>query len=143
MKTLKFFTMALATLLVCFTANAAKTSGHKNLEKDEVITAYVNAITKGSTDGLENAIDDNAQFDMKRGNAVNTVNKEQMLAYLKSIPALGTDCKCTNTVIKDEGDGSAIIKVDMAYNNVVRSNVITVERRFGSWKIVRVDTSFK
>lgn len=143
MKTLKTLAMALVLLVAGATANAAKNHEQKNLNKDEVINTYVNAITKGDLTGLDNAIDDNAQFNMKRGDAVNTANKQQMMEYIKSVPAIGSDCKCTNTVVKDEGDGSAVIKVEIKYNDVVRTNVITVERKFGSWKITNVDTSFK
>ena len=141
MKTLKSITMALALFAVCFTANAANKT--KNLTKDEAINTYVTAVTTGKTDGLENAIADNAQFNLKRGDNVITSDKTQMLAYLKSTPAPSGDCKCTNTIIKDEGDGTEIIKVDMQFSDILRTNVITVERKFGTWAITNVDTSFK
>ncbi|MGZ3777504.1 MAG: hypothetical protein ACXVI9_07915, partial [Mucilaginibacter sp.] len=61
MKTLKAIMMGLALTLTIGVANAAPKT-HHNLTKDEVVDTYTNAVVRGDLNGIDNAIDDNAQF---------------------------------------------------------------------------------
>jgi hypothetical protein len=142
MKTLKAVVMGLALLLVCGLAQAASGTKHNNSTKEEVINAYVDAVVHGKLSGVSDAIDDDAQFNMKRGSNVNTLNKPQVLDALKSGENVEQDCQCTKTVLQDNDDVS-IIKVDMKYNDFTRTDVITAQRAGNGWKITKVETSFK
>ena len=75
MKTLKAMMMGLALLVFCGVANAGVRVSH-NPTKDEVVDTYVNAVTHGDLKGLDDAIDDDAQFNTKRGDNVNTLTKD-------------------------------------------------------------------
>ena len=83
MKTLKAMVMGLALLLVCAVSQAAPAAGH-NLSKDEVLNTYLNAVVHGKTAGIDDAIDDDATFYMKRGDNVNTLTKSQIISALKA-----------------------------------------------------------
>jgi hypothetical protein len=141
MKTLKVMMMSLALLLVCGFANAGVKITH-DPTKDEAVDIYVNAIVHGQVNGIDNAIDDDAQFNTQRGDHENTLNKAQMLDYLKSNAGNQQDCKCTETVLQDDGD-KYIKKVVMQYADVTRTDVVTAERAGEGWKITKVETSFK
>lgn len=141
MKTLRaMMMMGLALLLVCGISQAAPI-GHGN-SKDEVIDTYLNAIVHGKLDGVSDAIDDDAQFNMKRGERVSTLTKAQIMDGLKANANIEQDCRCTKSVLQDD-DAKKILKVDMKYVDYTRTDVITAERAGSGWKITKVETSFK
>ena len=142
MKTLKAMVMGLALLLVCGVSQAASVTNHNNTTKDEVINAYLDAVVHGKINGFSDIVDDDAQFNMKRGSNVNTLNKPQVLDALKLNENIEQDCQCTKTVMQDSEDMS-VVKVDMKYNDFTRTDVITAQRAGNGWKITKVETSFK
>ncbi|HTD41829.1 MAG TPA: nuclear transport factor 2 family protein [Mucilaginibacter sp.] len=141
MKTLKAMMMGLALLLVCGITQAAPTS-HGNSTKDEVINTYLNAVVHGKLGGIDEAIDDDAQFNMKRGDRVNTLSKPQVLDALKSNENVDQDCQYTKIVLQDD-DQISVLKVDMKYGDYTRTDVITAQHAGSGWKITKVETSFK
>ncbi|MDB5141753.1 MAG: nuclear transport factor 2 family protein [Mucilaginibacter sp.] len=142
MKTLRAMAMGLALLLVCGVSQAASITSHGNSTKDEVIDIYLNAVVHGKLNGISEAIDDYAQFDMKRGNSVNTLSKSQILKALKSGENIEQDCQCTKTVLQSD-DEKSVVKVDMKYNDFTRTDVITAQRAGNGWQITKVETSYK
>jgi len=133
--------MGLALLLVCGISQAAPT-GHGNSSKDQVIDTYLNAIVHGKLDGVSDAIDDDAQFYMKRGERVNTLSKSQIMDALQSNANVEQDCQCAKSVLQDD-DLKKVMKVDMKYADYTRTDIITAEPIGGGWKITKVETSFK
>lgn len=132
--------MGLALLFVCAVSHAAPV-GH-NLSKEEALDTYLNAVVHGKTAGIENAIDDDATFYMKRGDNVNTLTKSQIVGALKASENIEQDCKCTKTVMQDDDDVSKV-KVEMKYNDYTRVDVITTTHSGSNWLITSVETSFK
>ncbi|MDB5134846.1 MAG: nuclear transport factor 2 family protein [Mucilaginibacter sp.] len=141
MKTLKSIMIGMALLLVSVATNAASTT-HHNTTKDEVMDTYLNAVVHGKLEGIDNAIDDDAEFNMIRGNNVNTLHKQQILNTLKAGENIEQDCKCTKSIVQDNDDASTL-KVEMKYADFTRIDLITAQRVAGGWKITKVDTSFK
>ena len=141
MRTLKSILLGLALLMVCGVTKAASGTA-TNPTKDDVINTYLNAVVHGKLSGLEDAIDDDAQFNMMRGENVNTLGKQQILRSLKASENIDQDCKCTSTVIEDSDD-ICVKKVEMKYSDFTRIDVITAQRAGKGWKITKVDTSFK
>jgi len=133
--------MGFALLIVCGVANAATKTTHSGLGKEEVIDAYLNAVVHGKIAGIDNAINDDAQFNLTRGDNVNTMSKQQMLAALKSNENIEQDCKCTSSIVQDDDD-TVIRKVEMKYSDFTRTDVITAQRSGNSWKITKVETSY-
>lgn len=142
MKTLRTLVMGLALLLACGMTQAASVKSHDNATKDEVINTYLNAIVHGKLDGINNVIDDDAEFKMKRGNNVNTLSKPQILDALKANESIEQNCQCTKTVVQDDTEMS-VLKVEMKYDDFTRVDVITAQRAGNGWKITKVETSFK
>jgi len=137
MKTLKAMVMGLALLLVCGVSQAS--SGKST--KDEVMDAYLNAVVHGKIAGVENAIDDDAQFNIKRGNSVNSLTKPQMMESLRTSEDLEQQCECTKTKLMDDTDMS-VLRVEMKFSDFTRIDVITAQRAGSGWKITKVETSF-
>ncbi len=142
MKTLRAMMMGLALLLVCGASQAASLTGHNKLTKDEVMNTYLNAVVHGNLTGIDDAIDDDAVFSMKRGDNVNILHKSQIMNALKSGANVEQDCQCTKSILQDM-DGVNIVKVDMKYADFTRTDVITAQNTGGEWKITKVETSFK
>lgn len=141
MKTLRAMMMGLVLLLVCGASKAASLKSHGN-SKDEVIDTYLEAVVHGKLNGISDAIDDDAKFNMKRGDRVNTLTKSQVIDALKASQNIDQDCQCTKTMIRDDDD-TRILKVDMKYADFTRTDVITAEHAGPGWKITKVETSFK
>lgn len=133
--------MGLALLLVCSISQAAST-GHSGSTKDEVLDTYLNAIVHGKLSGVNDVIDDDAQFNMKRGDRVNNLTKAQIMDALKSNENIDQDCQCAKTVLQDD-DAKKVLKVDMKYSDYTRTDVVTAEHVGSGWKITKVETSFK
>jgi hypothetical protein len=141
MKTLKSIMMGLSLLIICGIVNAAPKTTHDNIGKAEVVSAYLNAVVHGKLNGIENAIDDDAQFNIVRGNNVNSMNKDQLLASLKSNENIEQECKCTDTAVQEDDD-TIVHKVEMKYSDFTRTDLITAQREGKSWKIIRVNTTY-
>ena len=141
MKTLKAMIMGMALLLICGASQATSLIGNDN-SKDKAIDTYLNAVIHGKLAGIDDAIDNAAHFDMKRGNSVNTLTKSQILSSLKANENIEQECQCTKTVVRDDDD-MKVIKVDMKYNDFTRTDVVTTEHAGSGWKITKVETSFK
>ncbi|MDB4904053.1 MAG: nuclear transport factor 2 family protein [Mucilaginibacter sp.] len=142
MKTLKSIVLSLVLLVVFIGTKAAASTPSLALNKDAVINIYLNAIVHGKLNGIDDAIDDDAHFNMIRGQVVNTLNKNQILNYLKAIGNTEQNCTFTTDVIK-ERDNVIIIKVEMKYNELTRTDIVTEVGSGNEWKITKVDTSFK
>lgn len=133
--------LGLSLLLICNFAKAfSKFTSSPG--KKEIMDTYLNAVIHGKIAGLENAIDDEVTFDIKRGVYVNTLSKNQLLKSLKSLENIEQDCQYTKTVLQDD-DEKSILKVDMKYNDFTRTDVITAQHTGNEWKITKVETSFK
>ncbi|HWZ16269.1 MAG TPA: nuclear transport factor 2 family protein [Mucilaginibacter sp.] len=141
MKTLKTMLMGLALLFAFGTAGAATASGSKPT-KDDVFNTYLNAVVHGKLAGIDEVIDDDAQFNIMRGGNVNTMSKLQVINSLKLAENIDQECQCTKSVVQDSDDMSTL-KVEMKYADFSRIDVITAERAGKGWKITKVDTSYK
>jgi hypothetical protein len=141
MKTLKTM-MALALIAVCGFASASPKTNDGSATKQSVVDTYLNAVVHGNMNGIGNAIDDNAHFYIERGVRVQTTDKRQVLDNLKATANIDQNCECSSTVLK-EGDTFLVEKVEMKYNEVTRTDVITAQLSDDGWKITKVETSYK
>jgi hypothetical protein len=139
MKTLRSIMAGVALLLVCVGANAAKhTSAGQTT--DDVVTAYINAIANGKTADLDKVLDNSVQFNTKHGSDITTLDKTELINYLKNdavYPAVKT-----NTTVMSSDDANAKIKVEFQYDGYTRVDVLVLSKTFG-WKINSIDSSTK
>jgi len=141
MKTLKLMLAGIALLFTSVAANAAVKSAKNEPTQADVVNMYINAIKTGTTTDLTKLLSSDMQFNLKRGENVNTLNKEQLLDYLKNNTVANTDVTTTTTVLTDDGNASRV-KVEFKYDGYTRIDEITLTKSSG-WKIANVDSTFK
>ena len=83
MKTLRSIMLGLALLAFCGVAKA-NTNPDGKLTKNYAINTYVDAMTRGRLNGLNDVLDKSVAFNMVRGKQVLSFDKQQMLDYLKT-----------------------------------------------------------
>jgi Putative lumazine-binding len=140
MKTLKLMLAGIALLFTSIAANAT-VKPHDQPSQNDVVNMYVNAITTGSTVDLGKILDNEMQFNIMRGENTTTLNKAQLLDYLKNNTVTTTAVTTKTTVLTDDGN-AAKIKVEFKYSDYTRTDVITLTKS-GNWKIANVDSTFK
>jgi Putative lumazine-binding len=137
MKTLKLTIAVLAFLFVGVTANAAT----KKITKSDVVNIYIDAIANGKTQGLDQILDNEMQFNTKRGDNITTIDKNTFLDFLSKNGSGGAPLNTSTTVIQDD-DNMQKIKVDFKYDGFVRTDVLTLSHTTG-WVITNVTSTTK
>jgi len=140
MKTLKSIVLGLALLAVGSAVKAGSTNDD-NLTKNHAINTYVDAMTRGKLQGLNDVLDNSVEFNMLRGKTVLSFSKKQMLDYLQTTKNTEQVCT-TNTTIIESDANVAVVKVDMKYEGFVRSNYVTIANTGSGWKITNVYSVF-
>jgi hypothetical protein len=139
MKTLKSMLAVIALLFVGAAANATTKTVGGNPTKDDVLNVYISAISTGSIKGLDKILDNDLQFNTQAGANVNTLNKDELLSYLKNNAVANQPLSVASTVL-DEDDNTAKVKIDFKYDGYVRTDVVTLNKSFG-WVITNVNSS--
>ncbi|CAN5247630.1 hypothetical protein BH09BAC6_BH09BAC6_08300 [soil metagenome] len=141
MKTLKTIIMGLALMAVCGIAGASDLTNGENLTKNHAINTFVDAMTRGKVDGLNDVLAKTAAFSMLRGKEVLSFSKKQMVDYLQSNKDTEQACT-TSTSVVESNDQVAVVKVDMKFDGFTRSNYVTVANTGQGWKITNVYSVF-
>lgn len=137
MKTLKLTIAVLAFLFVGITANAAT----KKITKSDVVNIYIDAIANGKTQGLDQVLDNEMQFQTKRGDNLTTIDKNTFLDFLTKNGSGAAPVNTSTTVIQDD-DNMQKIKVEFKYDGYVRSDVLTLNHTTG-WIITNIVSTTK
>lgn len=142
MKTLK--SLLFATLLMVSSTFAAKADEPVpfKLSKNYAVNAYVDAVCSGKVSGLNDALDANVKFSMLQGSKVVTFDKAEVLAFMKDNANVKQNCT-TKTTIEHSNADVTVVRVDMKYENFVRSNYVTMANTGSGWKITNVYSVFK
>jgi uncharacterized membrane-anchored protein len=141
MKTLKSTIAVIALLFVGIAANAAGKTKADKATKSDIVTIYINAISNSKADGLGKVLDDGFQFNMKRGENVNSIDKTTFLKSMANGSASNAPVN-TNTIVMQDDDSSQKVKIAFNYDGFVRTDVVTLNYSFG-WKITSVTSSYK
>jgi len=141
MKTLRSVFLGLALLVVCEAANADAPNADK-FTKTHAINAYLDAMTRGKVNDLNEVLDQSAKFSMLRGKSIISFTRKEMTDHLKGQKDVEQACT-TSTEIVESNNDMAVIKVDMKFENFVRSNYVTVANTGNGWKITSVYSVFK
>ena len=140
MKTLKSILLGLA-LLAVGTAVKANNTNDGTLTENHAINTYVDAMTRGKVQGLNDVLDQSAQFSMLRGKTVLSFSKKQMLDYMQANKNTEQTCTTSTSVVESNAN-IAVVKVDMKYEGFVRSNYVTIANTGNGWKITNVYSVF-
>lgn len=141
MKTLKSIALGLV-LLTVFSAAKATDKSAERLTKKYAVDTYIDAISHGKLQGLNEVLDPSAKFSMLRGTQVMSFDKNEMLSFMKSNQNIEQSCTI-NTHEVENNDNVSVVKIDMQYNGFVRSNYVTVANTGNGWKITNVYSVFK
>ncbi|MBD1392958.1 nuclear transport factor 2 family protein [Mucilaginibacter glaciei] len=142
MKTLKSIMLGLALLIIGGTVKAHTPPVNDNLTKTYAVNTYINAITRGKMDGLSDVLDKSVKFSMLRGNDVLSFDKKEMLDFMRKDRNVQQSCLTSTHVVESSND-IAMVRVDMQYDNFVRSNYVTIANTGAGWKITSVYSVFK
>ena len=135
-RTLKSILAGIVLLFICVTANAITKPNTGKLTRDEVVKIYIDATTGGNISNLNNVLADDLQFNIQRGENVNTLDKNQLIDYLKNITTPDPSVKTTTTVMQED-DNSSVIKVEFKYDGYSRTDEVTLNKTYG-WIITKV-----
>ncbi|HEY0245759.1 MAG TPA: nuclear transport factor 2 family protein [Mucilaginibacter sp.] len=141
MKTLKSIMLGMSLLLVFSAANATETPAVA-LTKNYTINTYIDAMTHGKLNGINNVLDQNAKFSILRGKKVVSYGKQEVIDHLQINKDVEMDCT-TNTSIVESNADYTLVKVDMNYHNSIQSNYVTIINTGEGWKITNVYSVFK
>ena|ERR1700748_1931996 len=142
MKTLKLTIAAIALLFVGATAKATTHTDEGSMSKNYAINTYIDAMTRGKADGMNEVLDPTVKFNVLRGTKVVSSSKKEMLDYLKSNKDVEQDCTTNTEIIQDDA-AQSVVKVDMKYSGFVRTNYVTLANTGNGWKIINVYSVFK
>lgn len=142
MKTLKSIILGLALIIVCGVAKANVNYEGENLTKNYAINTYVDAITRGKSQGLNDVLDQTAKFTMLRGKKLLSFTKSEMMESVKGNKNVEQQCTTSTSIVESNSD-LAVVKVDMQFDGFVRSNYVTIANTGKGWKITNVYSVFK
>jgi hypothetical protein len=140
MRSLNTIIPALALLLLFGTAEA-KQKGDDASSKTYAINTYVDAMARGRLNGLNDVLDQSAQFSLLQGKRIVSYNKKQMLDFLQTVKNIAQDCTTSTSVVESNAYVN-VIKVDMQFNGFTRSNYVTLANNGSGWKIINVYSVF-
>lgn len=133
--------LGLALLLVCGAVNATPIP-NTELTASHAVATYVNAMTHGKLQGLNEVVDQSAKFSMLRGKDLLSFDKKEMLSFMGKSKNVEQACTTITSVVESTAD-VAVIKVDMKFENFTRTNYLTVANTGKGWKITNVYSVFK
>ena len=139
MKTLKLGLVAIALLFVSVGANAVEKAKGAKMTKDAVVNTYIDAISTGNTKALSKILDDDMQFNMQRGNNVNTISKETLLENMGKVTAVAP-IKTSTSVIQGD-DNTEKVQITFNYDGYARTDVVTLNHT-NDWSISSVTSSY-
>lgn len=132
--------LGLAMLALCGAVKATTIEDGK-LTENYAINTYIDAMTRGKLNGLNDVLDKSATFNMVRGKQVLSFDKKQMVDYFQTNKNIEQECT-TSTSVVESNAGLAIVKVDMKFENFTRSNYVTIVHTGNGWKITNVYSVF-
>ncbi|GAA3970629.1 nuclear transport factor 2 family protein [Mucilaginibacter dorajii] len=142
MKTLKSIIASLALIIVCGAAQANVKVEGDNLTRNFAINTYVDAMTRGKVAGFGDVVDQSAKFNLLRGKNVLSFSKSEMIESIKANKNTEQNCTTSTTIMESNSD-MAVVKVDMQFDDFVRTNYVTVANTGKGWKITNVYSVFK
>ena len=142
MKTLRTLIIGVALFTVCTAAKATIHTDEANMSKNFAINTYIDAMTRGKAEGMNEVLDPTVKFNVLHGTKVVSFSKKEMLDYLKTDKNVEQDCTTSTEIVQDDA-AQSVVKVDMKYNGFVRTNYVTLANTGNGWKIINVYSVFK
>ncbi|QNL50473.1 nuclear transport factor 2 family protein [Olivibacter sp. SDN3] len=133
-----------AAIIISATAAFARaeTKAINKVASASVVDRYIEIVAKGNTLNVE-AIFSN-QFTQQVANKGKVVqhNRAQVIGFLKKQPNIQQNCETAYTMI-EQGNDSAIAKVEMQYEGFTRVEYVTLSNEGGRWKVSQVLSTYQ
>src|SRR5690606_18852632 len=122
-------------------ANAATTD--KNLNTAEsTIHEYIDGITLGRTENLEELFTENFKRNTAGKGVVHSHTKAQVINFLKQNKNLKQNCKTQYNVIEQSAQ-FALAQIEMKYPDFTKVEYVQLCREGNGWKINQVTTTYR
>jgi hypothetical protein len=141
MKILRSMLAGITLLFIFATANSVVKPVNSKSTISDVIRIYIEAIANGKISNLNEVLDDDLQFNIQRGENVITLNKNQLLNYLKNY-AIADPLVKTTTTVEQEDDNSSVVHIEFKHKDYSRNDEVTLNNANG-WVITKVVSTFK
>lgn len=140
MKTLKNLTAALL-MVVSFSAFAADGSQSAKSDMNYALKTYVDAVSLGKIDGLQEILDQDIHFTTTRNKKIINHNRAEMLKTLKANENVKQNCSTEYTIIESTSS-LGLVKLTMKYEGFSKVEYLSLANTGQGWKITGVSTSF-
>jgi hypothetical protein len=142
MKTLRSIALSLALLAVNNIPKAHADPDYKKLTKNYAVSTYVDAIAHGEIKGLRDVLNSGIKFSLVRGKALKNFTKDEIMAYFAANENLEMKCTTSSTTI-ESNDGLAVVKVDMHFDDFLRSDYLIITNSDKGWTITNIYSVFR
>ena len=140
MKTLK--NIALVMLLTLSSYGFTQAAPDKpGTMKDQVISAYIDCTTQGNLQNMDQIFSDNFQHTMNRNGNLFTINKKEMIDFLKATKDVKQNCETTYSIVEESRD-CMIAKVSMKYANFTKVDLVTICAGEAGWSVSQVVSTY-
>ncbi|MDM1294237.1 nuclear transport factor 2 family protein [Sphingobacterium sp. N143] len=142
MKTLvKTFVAAAMVAISTCTMASVKPEEHNLITADLAIDEYVGAVTEGQIMNLNKLF--TADFSQKIcGKQDLNHSRSEMIDFLKRQKGIKMNCKTTTQIIEELPD-YAIAKVTMEFDGFSKTDLITLVKENGTWRVSKSVNSYK
>ncbi len=140
MKTLKYSLLALM-MVVSFTSFSKEKNKAAKATMDYTVKTYINAITKGKVNGLDDIFGNQLTVSVNQGQKILNFNKEEMLYSIKAFSDVQQNCLTDYSII-DDNSAQSIVKITMDYGVFKKLNYITIGHTTQGCKIVSITSIF-
>ncbi|WON94646.1 MULTISPECIES: nuclear transport factor 2 family protein [Sphingobacterium] len=142
MKTLVKTFVAAAMIAISTCSMASVKPEERNLiTADLAIDEYVGAMTEGQVANLDKLF--TADFNQKVcGKQDLKFSRLEMVEFLKKQKGIKMNCKTTTQIVEELPD-YAIAKVTMQFDGFAKTDLITLVKENGTWKISKSVNSYK
>jgi len=138
-KLIQLFIIALLNLFAINTFASYHRDPLKDLDSQQIVQAYLEAITQGKTNHSKYLFANDFQYE----SSTNKINysKVQFCQFLQVNKGIHLDCQATAQIL-DATSNTCIAKTSMTFANFTRVDYITLSRHRQGWKISKIITTY-
>ena len=103
---------------------------------------FVDAITQGNTENLEEILDNSLVSRFARGKEIKSYGKREVLKALKDAGKVEQNCT-TDYEVLETGVSQSVVLVSMEYSNFTKMTRLTLTDTPEGWKISRIASWYK
>ena len=139
MKTLQ--NIALIIFFTLTSSGFTQANPKPTLAMDQVLTAYIDCTTQGNLENVHQVFSENFRHTINRNGKPFSINKKEMLDFLKETKNVQLNCKTSYSIVEESGD-CVIAKVSMQYDLFTKVDLVTLCRGTNGWEVSQVISTY-